>query len=182
MNPVEVDGILQTMRIAVDTREQDTDDSRKRYESFGVPWERKKLNFGDYSAIFKIGDEDRCIEEKVVVERKMSADELAMCFTSERKRFQREFERAAAAGARIYLLVEGTNLDKIINHDYRSRFSPNAFIASLTAWCARYNLIPVFCSKRNSGRMIAEILRREAKEIFEREGETDGGKIDVHQD
>ena len=38
-----------------------------------------------------------------VIERKMSLEELAMCFGRGRDRFEREFQRARDAGAKIYI-------------------------------------------------------------------------------
>jgi hypothetical protein len=94
----------------------------------------------------------------------MSLDELAMCFTKGRDRFRREFQRADAAGAKVYLLVEGASYEDIIAHRYRSKFASNAFIASLTAWTVRYDTTPIFCQAETSGAIISEILYRDMKE------------------
>jgi hypothetical protein len=77
-------------------------------------------------------------------------------------------ERAAEAGSIVYLLIENGSYEAIINHRYRSRFRPNAFLASLTAWTVRYNLRPVFCKAETSGALIKEILYRDMKERLER--------------
>jgi hypothetical protein len=98
----------------------------------------------------------------------MSLDELAMCFTRGRDRFRREMERATANGSVIYLLVENATYEGIINHRYKSRFNPSAFLASLTAWTVRYNLRPIFCKASTSGQVIKEILYRDMKERLER--------------
>ena len=98
----------------------------------------------------------------------MNLDELAMCFTRSRKRFEREFERARAVGAKVYLLVEDATYEDIIRHRYRSKFASNAFLASLLAWSARYNLTPVFCRAETSGELIREILLRDLRERLER--------------
>ena len=98
----------------------------------------------------------------------MSLDELAMCFTRGRDRFRREMERAAANNSVIYLLIENGSYEAIINHRYRSKYHPSAFLASLTAWTARYNLRPVFCKASTSGTLIKEILYRDMKERLER--------------
>lgn len=79
----------------------------------------------------------------------------------------REFERAANAGAKIYLLVEGASWEDAFAGKYRSKMDPKAFIASLTAWLARYNCQLLFCKSDTSGRLIREILYRETKERLE---------------
>jgi hypothetical protein len=98
-----------------------------------------------------------------VIERKMDLDELASCFTRGRERFEREFERATSVNAKVYLLIENANMEAIINHRYRSKFNSDAFLASVIAWSARYNITPIMCRADTSGRIIREILFRDMK-------------------
>lgn len=165
--------VLKTFRIIVDNREQRTPKAAARYNSFGVPYERGTLRFGDYCGNLTLPAGDALdiaspISPRCVIERKMSLDELAMCFTRGRDRFRREMERARSCGATIYLLVEDGSCEAIINHRYRSRFRPEAFLASLFAWTVRYELRPVFCRAETSGKIIREILYRDMKERLER--------------
>lgn len=170
MDHFEVDGILKTFRIIADTREQRTSRAAERFEAFGCPVERATLSYGDYAANATLPDGKDLVDVKetikapCVVERKMSLDELAMCFTRGRDRFEREFDRARESGARVYLLVENASWEKLMNHRYRSALNPKAFLASMTAWVARYELIPIFVKAESSGKMIREILYRELKE------------------
>ena len=178
MNALDIEEILKTFRIVVDTREQATPKATHRYKSFGVPYERGTLRYGDYSANITIDDKplyslESPIFPKCVVERKMSLDELAICFTSGRNRFEREFIRAQENNARIYMIVENGSYEKIQRHDYKSRFHPNAFLASLSAWVVRYNINLTFCQSLTSGMLIKEFLYRDMKERLER-GEYDG--------
>ena len=50
---------------------------------------------------------------------------------------------------------------------YRSRMQPKAFVASLTAWLARYNCQIIFCEPATTGKLIREVLYRELKERLE---------------
>lgn len=173
MDHFEIRSILETFEIIVDTREQKTERASERYESFGVPYRRQTLHYGDYTYNIKLHGNDLYDPESrvcgaCIVERKQNLDELAMCFTRQRERFQREFERAADNNAKSYLLVENASWDMIIDGQYRSKFRPNAFLASLAAWQVRYGLSVVFCESRNSGIIIKEILYRDVKERLER--------------
>lgn len=163
MNPFDIDDALKTMTVLVDTREQDTDRAKRRLHRIGTPIERVKLDFGDYSV--------RCdrldLRDSVAIERKMSLVELSQCFFQNRARFAREFDRAKQKGAKVYLLVEGGSFDKIYRHQYRTKVSPKAYIASLLAWLARYNCQIVFCDELTSGDLIHDILYRELKERLE---------------
>lgn len=173
MDHFDTDRILKTFQIIADTREQYTARAAERFKAFGCPMTRATLAYGDYAASVTLpdGSEALDISETIkapcVIERKMSLDELAMCFTRGRDRFRREFERAGEAGAKVWLLVENASWEAILRHRYRSRFSPEAYMASLTAWAVRYDLGVVFCKAENSGRMIKEILWRDMKNRLE---------------
>ena len=168
MTPFELQKTLDSLICCVDTREQDTPSLRRRLKDIGFPHERKKLNFGDYSCIVTLPNGEICDLSGVFsIERKMDIDELASCFTSQRKRFTAEFERAKEAGAKIYLLLENGTMEKILNGQYRSKVHPNSLMASIFAFLVRYNCQILFCKAETSGRVIKEILYREAKEYLQ---------------
>ena len=170
----ELEDVLQTYRVVADTREQANPRAAERFAALGPGLERATLDYGDYCANITLPDGRDLYDISVrlspacIVERKMSLDEAAACFTRERERFKREFERAGEAKAKIYLLIEGGSWEKIRRHSYRSRFNPKAFLASLTAWMARYDTTIIFCEPGTSGALIREILYRDIKERLER--------------
>lgn len=173
MDVFEQKAVLSSFRILVDSREQDTSRARRRYQSFGVPYERTTLSYGDYcwqasmpdgTAIY---DQQQTIQPVCAIERKMNLDELAQCFTKSRDRFQREFERAADHGCRITMIVENASWENLYNGRYRSRFNPNAFVASVHAWAIRYGMNLIFCKEETSGKIIKDILYRDLKERLE---------------
>lgn len=85
------------------------------------------MDVGDYSCACILPDGSELDFSKyIVIERKMNLDELCQCFGRERARFEREFGRAADAGIRIYLLVEGGTWEKVYNGKYRRLFAPQA--------------------------------------------------------
>lgn len=164
MNNFEIDAALKSITILVDTREQHTKIFERRMKLIGYPYERVKLDCGDYSIKCKLGDKEYSLANSCVIERKYSIDELCMCFGTQRKRFEREFERAKNNNCRIYLLVEDASWEKILAGKYRSKYHPSALTASILAWMARYDLKVIFCSELIAGRIIKEILYRELKE------------------
>lgn len=174
MERFEIEDCLKSMEILVDTREQPSQRATDRYESFGCPWQKRTLNFGDYTYNFLLPNGEKLFSDEItvsghaIIERKMSLTELSGCFCQSRDRFKAEFERATAAGASIYLLVEDATWEKLLTGKYKTRFNPAAFTASLIAWSIRYNIKPIFCRKESSGRIIKEILYRELKERLER--------------
>ena len=100
MNNFEIESCLKSMTICVDTREQPSGRAVRRYEMFGCPYERRTLEYGDYTYnfVYPNGDllysENTNIRGAAVIERKMSLTELSGNFTRGRKRFTEEFEKA----------------------------------------------------------------------------------------
>lgn len=170
----EIRRMLNSMVILIDTREQDTPAFRKRIEGFDCPSERFKLDYGDYSAAYINEDGKKIYMNQVVaIERKMSLDELCNCFTKGRQRFEREFLRAKTDNAKVHLLVENGNYEKMFNGTYRSLLTPDALIASYLAWAERYNLQLHFCHRETTPKLIYKILYYTLKNHLEN-AEVDG--------
>ena len=173
MDRLEIEACLESMQILIDTREQPNARADKRFSSFGCPYKRHTLSYGDYTYNFRLPDgtwlyeSNSAIEGDCVIERKKDLEELSSCFCQQRERFKREFERARGSESTVYLLIEDASWEKIINHGYKTKFNPKAYLATLIAWTVRYNLKVVFCKKETSGRLIKEILYRELKERLE---------------
>lgn len=168
MTPFELEKTLETMKICVDSREHPTKEAKKRWDAFGVPYRIQALKSGDYTAEFTLPNgEWLCFDDIVLIERKMSIDEVCGNFCQNRARFVREFERIKAIGAKVYLIVENASWEAIYAHKYRSQMTPQALIASLTAWMARYNAHIVFCKAETFPKLAKEILYREAKEYLQ---------------
>lgn len=167
MNSAEIQQVLDTLTLIVDTREQDTPLFRKRMKQIEIPYIRRKLDYGDYSAkVIDVDGSEIDLSSQFAVERKMSIDELAQNMTRSRSRFIREFERAAAAGAKTYLLVENASWEKAYSGEYRTQVNPNALTASMIAWLARYNCQLIMCKKETTPKLLHDICYREAKEYL----------------
>ena len=168
MNNFDLEKTLSTMVLVVDSREKPTAEAKKRWEAFGVPYIIEPLKSADYTARFRLPNgEWFSLENIALIERKASITEICSNFCQNRARFIREFERIKEAGAKAYIIVEGgASWEAIYNHRYRSQMSPQALIASLTAWMARYNAHIIFCRAETFPKLCREILYREAKEIL----------------
>lgn len=167
MNNFDLEKTLSTMTIICDSREHPTAEAKKRWESFGVPYRIHGLRSGDYTSEFVLPNgETFSLENHAVIERKLGISEICGNFCQNRARFIREFERIKEAGSKAYIIVEGASWEAIYNHRYRSKMSPQALVASLTAWMARYNAHIIFCRAETFPKLCREILYREAKEIL----------------
>ena len=170
MHPAEVDNALETMVCLVDTREQDTPRFRARLENIGLPIERKALQTGDYGCKVQLPN-DEWMEIPVAIERKMNIDELCMCYTHERSRFTKEFDRAKNAQKRLYLLVEGATWSSIYSGQYRSHMRSQSLVGSILTWLARYDCILLFCPVKCTGQLIRDVLFYEAREFLLKAGD-----------
>jgi ERCC4-type nuclease len=168
LNNFDLEKTLSTMVCIIDSREKPTDEAKKRWESFGIPYVIEPLKSADYTAKFRLPNgEWFSLENVVLIERKASLTEICGNFCQNRKRFIREFERIKTARAKVYILIENGTWEKAYSGQYRSQMQPQALIASLTAWMARYNANILFCKPETTPKLIREILYREAKEYFE---------------
>lgn len=155
------------MIILIDNREHETEEFIKRRKSFGCESFQSKLSFGDYTAYVKLPNgKSFTLADKVVIERKMDLTELASCYTSQRERFTKEFERAKERGAKIYLLVEDATQEKAYKGLYRSKMSPSSFVGSLTTQLARYDCQLIMCHPDTTGKLIHDILVHEMREAL----------------
>lgn len=167
LDPIEAEECLRNMVYVVDNREQPTKSLEKRLEIL-QPNVRETVNSGDYTAKTLLPNGE-WFYLPVVVERKMSATEIAGNFCHERERFIAEFNRARDAGTKLYILVEQTTWESIYAGAYRSQMKPQSLIASLLTWSARYNCPVMLCERSDTGgKLIRDILHYEMREALDR--------------
>lgn len=158
MTPREMEAILDNIVIIYDSREHETAALWERLRAVGFRSRREGLKFGDYTAEYQIDGIKYSLQNECVIERKMSLDEICSNFTKGRKRFEREFERAAKAGAKIHLIIENGSYEKILRGSYRSKFNSNSLYSSLIAFCDRYNLTVHFCKPETTPTLMRKIF------------------------
>ena len=150
---------LKKLTVICDTREQDHH-CQEWFEKNKIPCKVRKLDSGDYSAMLG----DMTLEHDVFIERKMSLTEIAGNFTANRERFEREFTRAKAVGAKPFIIIENDSYDDAFLGNYRSQVKPQSMIGSLITWQTRYNATVCFCSRKNTPKLIYSILYYYARE------------------
>jgi len=147
------------MDIQVDTREKASEWQRiqSQFDSLGVGYFRSKLYVGDYMNI----DNPR-----LVVDRKQNLLEVCSNVCQQHERFKAELVRAQEHGIKIILLIE-QNLKSLEDvyfwRNPRIEKSPKAttgpaLYRSLCTIRDRYGVQIEFCSIRNTGKKIVELL------------------------
>lgn len=176
----EINKLLkENFKILYDTREQVNDHILAYFDKQKLPYKRQKIDEGDYTAVITARPEmgiTRDIYFPVGVERKNSVDELANNLaektdTRDDIRLERELIRAKMKRIKIFLVVEDPNgLENIMKGNYRSLYTPKAFIGKLSSLQDKYIQNTVFTSASNSGYHIYRILYYSVRN-FLKEGE-----------
>ena len=156
--------LLDSIVILVDTREHKgkNDHILDWFDKQNIPWERKKLNAGDYSLYLpkneKLGiTQDISFEDEVMVERKASLIELSGNITAKGgskpgQRIENEFARSPKNKV---LLIENASYEKLVTGNYNTDFAPKAFWAKLFTYWHRYDVPTYFMENtRYSGQFI----------------------------
>ena len=140
--------------------------------------QEKGLKVGDYTIAVKLPNGEVInFKDKIVIERKADLNELCCnCFDKKdeegKTRLERELNRAKEQGIKVILLVETDNMhNKILSSkhfrfDKASKVSPKAFNSILRSLQAKYDISIEYCDKKDSARLIHDILYYHAREYL----------------
>ena len=140
--------------------------------------QEKGLKVGDYTIAVKTpAGEVINFKDKIVIERKADLNELCCNFFDKKDeegktRLERELDRAKEQGIKVILLVETDNMhNKILSSKYfrfdkASKVSPKAFNSILRSLQAKYDISIEYCDKKDSARLIHDILYYHAREYL----------------
>ena len=132
--------------------------------------QEKGLKTGDFTICTQLPNGCQInFQDKIIIERKKDLNELC-CNLFDKKdsegltRFERELKRAKEQGIKVILLVEVEDMhskilsSKHFRYDKASKVSPKAFNSILRSLQARYNISVEYCNKKDSARLIHDIL------------------------
>ena len=142
--------------------------------------QEKGLKTGDYTIAIQLPNKEVInFQDKIVIERKADLNELCLnLFDSKSKdeegltRFERELKRAYEQNIKVHLVIETTDMhskilsSKHFRYDKASKVNPKAFYSMLHTLSARYNLSIWYTDKKDSARLIHDILYYGAREFL----------------
>ena len=142
--------------------------------------QEKGLKVGDYTIAVQLPNKEVInFKDKVVIERKADLNELCCnLFDSKSKddegltRIEREFKRAKEQGIKVHLVIETNNMiDKILSskhfrYDTASKVNPKSFQMMFLSLCNRYDISVWYCNKKDSARLIHDLLFVYAREYL----------------
>ena len=94
---------IKKIKVLIDSREQKNDHITAAFDSLGIMYETKKLDYGDYS----FTAEGKDFSHTCVIERKAKIDELFGNVTSDRERIEKELDTISRNAIQCVLLLEG---------------------------------------------------------------------------
>jgi hypothetical protein len=142
--------------------------------------QEKGLKTGDYTIAVQLpSGEVINFQDKIVIERKADLNEVASNFYDSKSkdengltRIEREFLRAKEKGIKIHLLIETEDaISKILSskhfrYDKASKINPKSFMSMFLSLCNRYNINVWYCNKKDSARIIHDLLFVYAREYL----------------
>ncbi len=142
--------------------------------------QEKGLKVGDYTIAVQLPNKEVInFKDKVVIERKADLNELASnLYDSKSKdengltRIEREFSRAKDLGIKLHLLIETEDaVSKILSskhfrYDKASKINPKSFMMMFLSLCNRYDVNVWYCNKKDSARVINDLLYVYAREYL----------------
>lgn len=133
--------ILESMTILIDTREKQGHVAQW-CERKKKPFKIKKLNYGDYAFFIPKNEKlniprDMYFAELICVERKASLEEVALNFTKDRARIEKEF---ALYTGRMKLLIENATYKDIRDGNYKSKYGRESFLGTLHSFEHKYGV------------------------------------------
>lgn len=140
--------------------------------------QEKGLKIGDFTLVVQLPNRNQInFQDKIIIERKNSLNELCQNLFDKKDsegltRFERELKRAKEQGIKVILLVEVEDMhskilsSKYFRFDKASKVSPKSFNAILRSLQAKYNISIEYCNKKDSARLIHDILYYHAREYL----------------
>ncbi|KXY76058.1 nuclease [Bacillus cereus] len=153
----EIDKILKTLTIVIDTRENVNGHILDYLNQKGIPVKIQKLDTGDYGCMIPKNEElgiPRDIYLDSRVERKAHMDEITLNL---QKDTQTAFENELIRSKDIpfTLIVEDLKgYEKMLKGQYRSQYKPLALLGRLNTFKAKYNFEIVYLDNKFSGNWI----------------------------
>jgi ERCC4-type nuclease len=163
----DIDLLCKSLVIIVDSREKNNKHICDCLSKKNIQYVIRKLDYGDYSFMIKANElipEDLSFENKIVIERKNSLEELSQNLCQKRKQFENELVRKK--DCKFILLIEKGRFEDIFNGNYNTKLSRKAYLASLLTFQLRYNMQIAFIDQKNVYKFICNIFYYYLRENF----------------
>ena len=163
----DIDLILKDAVILVDSREQENLHILRYFDKKKINYKIEKLDYADYSICLpksEFFEKEVYLNNVISIERKKDLTELSGNFTKGRARLEEEFQRAKG---KVFLLIENSTFEDILEHNYTTQLTPKSFVGTLKTFEARYGFSTSFIKDiSKSGEFIYKTLMYHAREYL----------------
>jgi len=120
----EMDELIKSMTILVDTREKNNSHLTEYWDKKGILYKKKALSYGDYSVMVPENEKlniprSLFFDKDIVVERKASLEEVSGNLTQQRDRFEKELSLAPKTKV---LLIENAGYPDVVMGNYKTQY------------------------------------------------------------
>ena len=142
----EIDEIVKSMVVLVDTREKSNDHILQYFDKAKINYEVRALAYGDYSFYIPQNEElsiprDLYWDKKICIERKGSLEELSGNLTNGRDRLEKELSLAPKTKV---LIVENADYADMVNGNYDTSYNNKSYWSSVHSFWFKYNIPIIF--------------------------------------
>ena len=162
LTPKQRDDLIGHMVVICTTNEQKNDHITTFFDKHKIAYENRALKTGDYN--FKIAacpdlgfPVDTVFSDELFIERKNSLTELAGSINKEAFHF--ELKRAQNIKHKFLIVEQPTGWEGILSHDYSTKYGEKSYWNTLTTFCVKYGITPIFVDKKHIGLMIYSICK-----------------------
>ena len=165
----EIEEIVKSMKIIIDTREQQNKHILDYFNAREIPYVNRTLKTGDYGAMIPANESLGILKDIYLpgrVERKAHIDEITGNLQKDKKTaFENELIRSKDIP--FTLIVEDKDgYEKLLNGKYRSQFNPLALLGILNSFKAKYNFEIVYLDNKYTGNWIYYHFYYQARNLF----------------
>lgn len=151
---------IKRMVVLVDTREQKNEHITSWMDKSKIKWERRKLDYGDYSCYIVIDGTKYYFDRDICIERKNGIDEICGNLKDNAVRIKTELSHINKYNIRCHFIVEDHIYDKHLREgNYRSQYEPKTLYARLKALEAEYGFFVRPVKTEYSGSEIYNTLK-----------------------
>lgn len=128
-----MDELISSMVVLVDSREKVNNHILDYFDKKDIKYKSKALEYGDYSFMIPANEKlsiprDMYFNNKIVIERKASLEEISNNLTKERDRFEKELTLAPKTKV---VLIENADYSDIATGNYNTKYNKKSFWASI---------------------------------------------------
>lgn len=162
--------MLNNFVILTDTRQQKEEHILKEFDSQGILHIRTGLPSADYMALRYDDKKGFYLDYRVLIDTKKDIEEIAgnLCNSQSHERIKREIFKGQELGAKEFIFLINGGKVKTINDlkewtSNKTKVKGETLLKIMCTMRERYGVRFIICSKKDMGKKIIELLKKEGE-------------------